>query len=38
VTGYKESLGNKKEEQGLSSEREAESVDYGVQEPVRANN
>nr|VDD22944.1 unnamed protein product [Brassica oleracea] len=38
VTGYKESLGNKKEEQGLSSEREAESVHNGVQEPVRANN
>ncbi|CAN6844951.1 unnamed protein product [Brassica oleracea] len=33
VTGYKESLGNKKEEQGLSSEREAESVHNGVQEP-----
>ncbi|CAF1910037.1 unnamed protein product [Brassica oleracea var. botrytis] len=38
VTGYKEGLSKKKEEQGLSSEREAESVHNGVQEPVRANN
>ncbi|KAL0683327.1 hypothetical protein Bca4012_050175 [Brassica carinata] len=33
VTGYKEGLSKKKEEQGLSSEREAESVHNGVQEP-----
>lgn len=33
MTGYKEGLSKKKEEQGLSSEREAESVHNGVQEP-----
>lgn len=38
VTGYKERLSKKKEEGGLGSEREAESVHNSVQEPVRANN
>lgn len=38
VTEYKESSSKKKEEQGLGSERDAESAHNSVQEPVRANN
>lgn len=35
VTGYKESLSKKKEDQGFGSERDAESVHNIIQEPVR---